>query len=151
MMKRLLTTLFLISFLACSLTGVILSLAAEQAIATAADVVMQPDSAADLIIRSRTTAPVDRSGTLWFGAGILALALVAIGAAVVVMRGGTDFLKQLRLLKKRQRPPQQRPHPLPIQQIPYGEPPTIRRPRRVSNLPELPAWSEDETDYHSPR
>lgn len=146
-MKRLLTTLVLLTFFACSLAGLVLSLAADQAIATAADVAMQPDSAADLIIRSRTTAPESRSGTLWFGAGILALALVGIGAAIFAMRGGTDFLKQMRLLKKKQSQPQQRPYLPPVYQPPYSELPAVRPARR---LRELSAWSEsDDETYHS--
>lgn len=142
MMKRLVTTLVLLSFFVCSISSLVLSLAADQAIATAADMAVQPDSASDIIIRSRTTAPADRSGTLWFGAGILALALVGIGAAVFTMKGGTEFLKQLRLFKKKQnRQFRQQPYLPPVYEPPYSELPGVRPVRR---LPELPAWSDSD-------
>lgn len=140
MIKRLITALLVTALFMCSLSSFIFSLSAGDAIATAADMAVQPDSAADLIIRSRTTAPDSRAGTLWFGAGILALALVGIGAAVITMKGGTEFLKQLRLLKKKQSR-QRQPHLPPVYEPPYSELPAVRPVRR---LPELPAWSDSD-------
>lgn len=81
-------------------------------------------SAADLVFQSRQTPAVtaDRTGAAWFGAGLLALSLVCVGAAVFTMKGGTDLLKQWRLARKRSM--QQRPM-FPIQQ---AYPPNIQGP-----------------------
>lgn len=148
MIRRLATILVLFTFFACSLAGLVISLAADQAIITAADMAMQPDSASDIIIRSRTTAPADRSNAGWLGAGLVALTIVGLGGVFVSMKGGAEFFKQFRLLKKsnkRQRE-QQPPYLQPAYEPPYSELPTAPSVRRV---PELPAWSEYEN--HQPR
>lgn len=146
MMKRVITILFLATFAMCSLTGLVISLAADDAIATAADVAGRPKSAADLIMDSRTTAPADRSSAGWIGAALVAVTVVGLGGAYVAMRGGSDFLRQWRLLKKSNNRQQgQRPYLPPMQQPIYDELPTMPGVRRVR---ELPAWSEtDESQY----
>lgn len=89
----------------------------------------QPDSATDLIMRSRETAPVEpgnRQGTIWLGAGLLALGVVISGGAVFLLRGGAEFLRQWRLVQKR---PQHHP--------------TSPRWSTVRDVTVLPDWSDD--------
>lgn len=68
----------------------------------------QPVGAAELALQSRQTPVIADQTRSFGGAGLLALALVAVGAMVFVMRGGTDLLKQWRLIRK---PPCAAPSP----------------------------------------
>jgi hypothetical protein len=65
-------------------------------------------SALDMALESRTTPPAEsggRGGTMIFGAGILALAVVVFGGAILAMTNGGQFLRQARLSRKRQSRP----------------------------------------------
>ena len=94
-------------------------------------------SATDIIMKSRQTPAetADRSSAAWLGAGLLAIALVSMGAAVFVMRGGTDLLKQWRLAQKR---PMHRRPVQPIPQVPYSphlrEVPNVPPTRRLTEV-----------------
>jgi len=81
----------------------------------------QPKSAAETILQSRQTpsSMADEGNTAWFGAGLLALALTAIGCTLFAMRNGAELLRQWRLAHKRQ----------------------SRSPRPLSTLPDA-RWSE---------
>jgi hypothetical protein len=90
------------------LLGILLALAlaivGNHAVDKLAEQASQPVSATELILRSRETAPVAPSNSgnaSWLGAGLLALLIVVIGGLVFAMQGGAQFLRQLRLLRKR--------------------------------------------------
>ena len=106
---------------------------------------IQPDSATDLIMRSRETAPIEpanRRSSSWLGAGILALGVVTIGATVFLVRGGTEFLRQWRLMHKSSARPQRRsPQPLPY----YPTWPELPAVPSTRYLPEV----DDEEDLDS--
>ena len=64
----------------------------------------QPSSATDVIMRSRSTVasnPQSSGTNNVLGAGLLATFLLLSGISFLLIRGGTDFLRQLRLLKKK--------------------------------------------------
>jgi hypothetical protein len=90
-------------------------------------------SAFDMALESRTTPPAEsggRGGTMLYGAGILALAVVVFGGAILAMNGGGQFLRQARLSRKRKnrvRPPLSitGPEPSQIPQLPAA--PQLRR------------------------
>lgn len=125
------------------LLGILLALAiaivGNHAVDKLAEQASQPVSATELILRSRETAPVatkDNSNGSWFGAGLLALLVVVIGGLVFVMQGGTQFLRQWRLLQKR--PPRRRNRPYVPEYIPYNNDwPQIRNTPSVRYLPEV--------------
>lgn len=101
----------------------------NHAVDVIASQVVQPDSATDLIMRSRETAPVEsanRQGSAWLGAGLLALGVVVSGGLVFLLRGGAEFLRQWRLALKR-------PH----------HHPTAPRWSPMGEVRVLPEWSED--------
>ena len=93
---------------------------------------LQPPSATDLIMQSRQTPPASpdsHNRAMLIGAGLLALTMVLIGAAVFTMQGGTELLRQWRLARKR---PYRHRQPSPY--IPHitnwtetGAPPVRRR------------------------
>ncbi len=105
----------------------------------------QPDSATDLIMRSRETAPTEpanRRSSSWLGAGVLALGIVSIGATVFLLRGGTEFLRQWRLMHKASaRPQRHSPQPLPY----YPTWPELPPVPSARYLPEV----DDEEDLDS--
>lgn len=93
----------------------------------------------ELVMESRQTAPHNappRSAAALYGAGLLAVALLGIGAVLVMMRGGTDFLKQLRLMRRQAR---RSPHQSWQQAI--NEVPPVQPLRR------LPGMVEDENKH----
>ena len=145
-MKRFITIIAITAFALLAAATFVVSLAANQAIEAYAEIAMQPQSAADLIITSRTTAPADRSNAGWLGAGLVALTLVGLGAVAFTMKGGTDFLKQWRLLNKKNKGQGQRPYATQLAPQPYNELPSIPTPRR---LPALPTWSESDDAHYS--
>ncbi len=64
---------------------------------------VQPASAAETIMKSRQTPPVvvgGRNNGAMYGAGLLALVLVVIGAMLFTMHGGSELLRQWRLARK---------------------------------------------------
>ena len=95
----------------------------------------QPVSAAETIMISRQTSPTtagNRNSGAWFGAGLLALVLVVIGAMLFTMRGGSELLRQWRLSRKRSRQHQQ-----PVPYLPETFGPDIPQIRSARFLPEV--------------
>jgi hypothetical protein len=125
------------------LLGILLALAlaivGNNAVDKLAEQASQPVSATELILRSRETAPVvpSNSGNAsWLGAGLLALLVVVIGGLVFSMQGGAQFLRQLRLLRKR--PSRRRNRPYVPDYTPYNNDwPEIRNTPSVRYLPEV--------------
>lgn len=107
-------------------------------------------SAADIIMQSRQTPAVtpDRSSAGWLGAGLLAIVLVSLGAVYVSMKGGADFLKQWRLLRKKSghnpvtRPLPYGPYSPDLREIPGV--PTARQLREVND------YEQENFDYPYP-
>lgn len=69
----------------------------------------------------------DRSSTLLFGAGLLALVGLTFGGFVVAMRGGTDLLRERRLGRKRPNRRTALSAPLPAPPAPHA--PEVARDR----------------------
>jgi len=146
-MQRILVLLVLGGLL---LAAVVLAISrsADHAVDAYVAIQAQPDSAAELALLSRQTPPIAVDHTRsWAGAGLLALALVVVGAMVIVLRGGTDFLRQWRLVRRRPAPLSSQPctptpPPLPGT-IPYYAPPVDNLPR-VQRPQELPTWTEND-------
>ena len=61
----------------------------------------------------------DRSNTLLFGAGLLALVALVFGGFLVAMHGGTAFLKERRLGRKKKRAPR-RDYPVIAPHVPVA-------------------------------
>jgi hypothetical protein len=125
------------------LLGILLALAiamvGNHAVDKLAEQASQPVSATELILRSRETAPVAPSNSgnaSWLGAGLLALLIVVIGGLVFAMQGGAQFLRQLRLLRKR--PSRRRNRPYVPDYTPYNNDwPEIRNTPSERYLPEV--------------
>jgi uncharacterized integral membrane protein len=125
------------------LLGILLALAftivGNHAVDKLAEQASQPVSATELILRSRETAPVATQGSgdaSWFGAGLLALLVVVVGGLVFAMQGGSQLLRQWRLLRKR--PSRRRNQPYVPDYIPYNNNwPEIRNTPSVRYLPEV--------------
>lgn len=105
----------------------LLSLAAQPAIDAAVIMQAQPASVADTIMRSRETPPVaPKSNSNWAVAAVLGLGTVAVIAALVGMRYGSELLRQWRLAQrgKGQRPynPTYPPQQPPAYQLPAPPP-----------------------------
>jgi hypothetical protein len=110
-----------------------LSVVGNHAVDALAEQARQPDSATDLIFRSRQLAPADpitRRQSGWLGAGLLALFLVLLGAMLFLMQGGSEFLRQWRLTRKRpsshtrRYPPDTHPNAVHWTELPHV--PTVR-------------------------
>lgn len=84
----------------------------------------QPMSAFDMAMESRTTAPAEsgNGSAFWIGVALVAVFVLVIGGVILSMSNGGEFLRQLRLNRRKQRP---RPSL------------TISNPQS-SGLPELP-------------
>lgn len=102
------------------LLGILVSLATamvgNRVVDVIADQAAQPESATDLIMRSRQTAvsaPPDTTHPTLAGAGLFAITLLMMGGVVFVMQGGTDLLKQWRLTQKRPKKQSQPAYPIP--------------------------------------
>jgi len=84
--------------------SLIVSSVGKHAVDAWAEQAAQPPSVTDTIMQSRQTPPVEpeyhRQGA-WFGAGLLALVVMVIGAMLFIMHGGAEFLRQWRLARKR--------------------------------------------------
>ena len=98
----------------------------------------QPLSPAELVLQSRQVAPEQASNGLG-GAGWLALALVAVGAVVLVLRHGSEALRQWRLV--RGRTGYRVPHPVPT--LPPYEYRALPAVRSVSLPPQLPGGNHE--------
>jgi hypothetical protein len=137
-MKNLGSLVVLLLFLLALLSAVADRFAARHYVLEAA-----PPSAFDMAIESRTTPPAEssgRSGSFVFGAGVLALAVVVFGGAILAMTNGGEFLRQLRLNRKRKHRRQSRP-PLTIS-TPPGEIPQLPAAPQLRRLPVAEDWQE---------
>jgi hypothetical protein len=95
----------LIFFGAILFSAIITSL--PDVLSFADSVANRPESVTDIVMRSRTTAsapPPERSNGMWMGAGLLAVAMVFIGALFAMMYGGGNLLRQWRLTFRTKRP-----------------------------------------------
>jgi len=133
------TVLLLLFVLLISMTLAV-SITGNHAIDVIAQAQLQPETATDIIMRSRSQPAVEpkgRSNTGWLGAGLFGLVLVVVGLSIFVMRGGTDLLKQWRLARKQQAQ-SGRPY------VPTLRPvPTLRQvPRMPQERPLLGEWSD---------
>lgn len=115
--------------------GIVVGTVGNHAVDAWAEQAARPASVADTIMTSRQTPPVNsetRSTGAWFGAGLLALVMVVIGAMLFTMQGGSELLRQWRLTRKR---PLRRQPPIPflsdtnLTEIPQARP--------VHTLPEV--------------
>lgn len=151
-MKRLLALIGLLVVLLISGSLFFVSMAGEQAIIAYADIQSQPISAGELALQSRQTPAVQDDGRRTNAAVAMITVLVLVVLAILyVMRGGSEFLRQWRLARRR---PQSRHQPMP--QAPYL-PTTISQPidqlgraQRPPRLPdlELPAWTETDSNSY---
>lgn len=118
--------LFLIPIFLIAIALMLFGLAARPAIDAAVIVQAQPDSVADTIMRSRETPPVaPEGGRSWAVAAVLGLGTVAVIAALVGMRYGSELLRQWRLARRgghNQRP--YTSHPA----LPVPQPPAYQLP-----------------------
>ncbi len=114
------TALFLILLLLFLAVTIALSRAAERAVDVYADMQTRPSSAVETVLQSRQTPPLPNAARGGSGVGWFAFALVIVGACVAVLRSGGEFLRQWRLLRRRQRPshPPQVVPPAPQRQLP---------------------------------
>jgi len=148
-MQRILVLLVLGGLLLAAMV-LAMSRSANHAVDAYVAIQAQPESAAELALRSRQTPPiaVDHTRT-WGGAGLLALALVVVAALVIVLRGGSDFLRQWRLVRRRpSAPPSSSPPYIPTPPTlpgaaPYYAPPVDNLPR-VQRPQELPLWTDND-------
>lgn len=139
-MRNYFALLIILLFLALTIA---LSRAAERAVDAYTALEERPYSAVDVVLESRQTPPVS-SPAERNQAGWLALGLVAVAAVIALLRTGSDFLRQMRLLRRRQ--PLRQPRPSPTQpplpgEIPPVYPPSVPRippARPADNIPSLP-------------
>ena len=115
--------------------SLIVSSVGQHAVDAWAEQAAQPPSVTDTIMQSRQTPPVEpeyhRHGA-WFGAGLLALVVLVIGAMLFIMHGGAEFLRQWRLARKR---PSHRQHTAPyLPNATWTQTPSVRQ---VRYLPEV--------------
>lgn len=132
-MRKYLTLLIILLFLALTIA---LSRAAERAVDAYTALEERPYSAVDMVLKSRQTPPVS-SPPERNQAGGLALGLVVTAVAIALLRTGSDFLRQMRLLRRRQTP---RQPPLSGEMPPAYPPPVPRIPpaRPADTIPSLP-------------
>lgn len=129
-------------FIAVLAVAVLGATAGQTAVNRYYDDKLQPDSAIDAVMASRQTPPVaPDSGRSWAGAGMLALVAVVVGGFVFTMRGGSEFLRQWRLARKRPSLPRRYPMPqTPTLPDYYAQQmDTLPRAQRPQ---ELPQWTE---------
>ena len=145
-MKQAGAVLLLFLFLTVALSAAV-SRVGTHAVDVWAEQASRPLSATEAVLQSRQT-PVEagdsngRSG--WWGAGLLALGLVVVGGILFLLRGGSAFLRQWRLLWKR--PSARRAYPRTIQgTVPhYPEYPEAEPVRAVRRTPYLPEGDDDD-------
>lgn len=65
-----------------------------------------PRTLHQMVIESETAGDPQRGHTLWLGAGLAALAVLVFAGFILAMNGGTEFLRQRRLGRKK---PKRRP------------------------------------------
>ena len=111
----------------------------------------RPMSATEAVLHSRQTPeassqPNGRAG--WWGAGLLALGVVIVGGILLLLRSGTTFLRQWRLLRKRPSQRRQAPPFVPDYLPLYPEPSQARPVPRVPYLPEVSDDDEPSVDSY---
>lgn len=150
-MKQVGAVLLLLLLLGLALSAA-LSRVGVHAVDVWAEQANRPLSATEAVLQSRQTPDAGsqvngRSG--WWGAGLLALGVVIIGGILLLLRSGTTFLRQWRLLRKR--PSRRRqaspfvPDYLPL----YPETSQVRPVPRVPYLPEVSDEDEPTVDFDS--
>ncbi len=138
-MKKVLSIGMIIIFLLVAASSFIMSLAAETAINTYAEMEARPAGPADRVLESRETPPqADPSDCRSSGAGLLALVIIAVLGLLAFLMFGERFLKQLRLATK---PRKKRPSARTIQPV---QPPQNNQTLQETPRPirEIPQWTE---------
>ena len=94
------------------------------------ELLAQPRTLHQMVLEAEAADRPDRSNTLLFGAGLLALAGLAFGAFLLAMNGGTAFLRERRLGRKK------KSHRSQPAYSPYPTP-TIEGPAAADNAPRI--------------
>ena len=138
-MNRLALVVVAFLVLAVLVVGLALPRVSEQAFTYASR--PQPVSPAQLVWESRQVAPESPRGM--GGVGWLALVLVTVGAVVLLLRYGSEALRQWRLLRGRKTP--HRPlHPIPT--LPPYEYPALPGTHTIPTVPQqLPGGNQHES------
>lgn len=145
-MKQAGAVLLLFLFLTVALSAA-LSRVGTHAVDVWAEQASRPLSATEAVLQSRQTPVEDDSSngrSSWWGAGLLALGLVVMGGILFLLRGGTAFLRQWRLLWKR--PSAKRIYPQYVQEtLPrYPDYPEVEPVRPVRSIPYLHEGDNDD-------
>lgn len=138
-MKQAGAVLLLLLFMGLALSAAI-SRVGNHAVDVWAAQTNRPMSATDAVLQSRQTPAESIEGnghSGWWGAGLLALGLVIVGAVLFLLRGGSDFLRQWRLLWKRSSNHRGYRSYLPEYPLHYPEAEQVRNVPSVTYLPEV--------------
>lgn len=122
--------IFFLLLLFTLIVTIALSRAAIYAVDVYASIQTQPSSAVETVLQSRQTPPLPNAAHDSTVISWLALGLLLVGTGIAFLRSGGEFLRQWRLLQRRQRPyrsPQVIPPTLPPQIPPVSEVGDIRR------------------------
>lgn len=139
-MNRLALVVVAFLVLAVLVVGLALPRVSEQAFTYASR--PQPMSPAQLVLESRQIAPAVPDG----GSGLvvwLLLSLISVGATVLVLRHGSEALRQWRLLRGRNA---HHRSPYPIPTLPTHEYPALPTVRPIPSVPQqLPGGNQHES------
>lgn len=136
----------LVGFLALLILAA-LSLSARELTNAYVELQSRPQTVTDIAMRSRTTPTITepQAGGRLFGAGLLAIGLVVVGAAYALLLGGERAMKQLKGLRRkaggRAQPPPAPQYPRIVEPYDAGET-RYSLPARVTR-----PTHEDETDF----
>lgn len=149
-MKQVGAVLLLLLLLGLALSAA-LSRVGVHAVDVWAEQANRPLSATEAVLQSRQTPDAGseangRSG--WWGAGLLAVGVVIVGGILLLLRSGTTFLRQWRLLWKRPSRRRQAPPVVPNYLPMYPEPSQVRPVPRVPYLPEVSDDDEPTVDSY---
>lgn len=130
--------------------GVLFSLAllttGNHAIDTIANHAEQQQTALDIVLQSRQTAPAPApsNNPVWLPVGIFALFLVVSGIAILALFRGEKFIKAWRLLKKKQQQSIGR-----VSYSPYADyPQDVPMIRNVRNVPMLRDGQNEQVNHY---
>lgn len=144
-MKQIAILLVLLIVALCAATSFVLSLSADTAVATYAEIQQQEPSVVDIVMESRQTAsapPQTRQNGMMLGAGLFAVVIVFILGCLGFMFGGARFLREIRLNRRRGHRSAARPlqSPYYIQDSPPALPAryTVQENEEDSRPPYLP-------------
>lgn len=149
-MKQVVAILLLLLLLGLALSAA-LSRVGVHAVDVWAEQANRPLSATEAVLHSRQTPDAGsqsngRSG--WWGAGLLALGVVVVGGILLLLRSGTTFLRQWRLLRKRPSRRRLAPTIVPDYLPLYPDPSQVRPVPRVPYLPEVSDDDEPNLDSY---